>query len=174
MLDHGHSSSKPDLDTTQGKDDQTAFAMPTVVSRLFLFSLKEVLAARYGLAATVDIIREGGRLAGRRFAENALDLNGAMDYFINNTQNALMQMNLGALRMEKAEERCLEFTLTLVKDPAYCRLPHTQAESGCYDEGFLEGVLEAYMGKQYRVRQVDCWENGERTCRFEARPECDI
>jgi len=172
MSNREDSSSNPDPHAADnaGNGGQNS-GMPAIVSRLFLYALKDVLAARYGPAEAVDVIREGGRLAGRRFAKNVLDLTGALDYFVNNTQNTLMKMKLGALRMEKVEEGCLEFTMTVKKDPEYCGLPITEAESGCYDEGFLSGVLEAYAGKKYRVRQVDCWENGERTCRFEAKLE---
>ncbi|MEG0016657.1 MAG: 4-vinyl reductase, partial [Gordonibacter sp.] len=35
-----------------------------------------------------------------------------------------------------------------------------------YDEGFLAGILNVYSGKTYRVREIDCWANGARVCRF--------
>ena len=27
-------------------------------------------------------------------------------------------------------------------------------------------ILQAYTGKPYEVREVDCWANGDRVCRF--------
>ncbi|MEA4934625.1 MAG: 4-vinyl reductase, partial [Lawsonibacter sp.] len=38
-----------------------------------------------------------------------------------------------------------------------------------YDEGFLSGVLESYSGKKYEVREIDCWANGSRVCRFHGK-----
>ncbi len=104
MSDRENSSSECNSETTgPGSGDGVVdSAMPAIVSRLFLYALKDVLAARYGPAEAVDVIREGGRLAGRRFAKNVLDLTGA-GLFLNHTQNTLMKMKLGALRMEKVE-----------------------------------------------------------------------
>ena len=39
-----------------------------------------------------------------------------------------------------------------------------------YDEGFLAGVLHAFNGHEYRVKEVDCWGSGDRVCRFTVDP----
>jgi predicted hydrocarbon binding protein len=38
-----------------------------------------------------------------------------------------------------------------------------------YDEGFIGGILDTYVGRPFSVREVDCWASGERVCRFEVR-----
>ena len=45
-------------------------------------------------------------------------------------------------------------------------LPVTNETVCNYDEGFIAGILEAYTGKKYDVREVDCWASGDRVCRF--------
>ncbi|MCK5055523.1 MAG: 4-vinyl reductase, partial [Candidatus Aminicenantes bacterium] len=31
------------------------------------------------------------------------------------------------------------------------------------------GILEAYTGKAFRVKEIDCWASGDRVCRFDVR-----
>jgi uncharacterized protein len=38
-----------------------------------------------------------------------------------------------------------------------------------YDEGFISGILKAYSGRDFRVREVDCWATGDRVCRFDVK-----
>jgi predicted hydrocarbon binding protein len=38
-----------------------------------------------------------------------------------------------------------------------------------YDEGFIAGLLECLTGSRFKVKEVDCWCTGDRTCRFDAR-----
>ena len=45
-------------------------------------------------------------------------------------------------------------------------IPVTNETVCIYDEGFFSGILGAYTGKQYDVREIDCWANGNRICRF--------
>jgi predicted hydrocarbon binding protein len=45
-------------------------------------------------------------------------------------------------------------------------LPITNETICNYDEGFIAGILNAYTGKTYEVRELDCWANGDRVCRF--------
>jgi len=37
-----------------------------------------------------------------------------------------------------------------------------------YDEGFIAGLLESFAGAPFKVKEVDCWCTGDRTCRFTA------
>ena len=59
-----------------------------------------------------------------------------------------------------------EITLSVEQDLDCSGLPITNENVCSYDEGFIAGILEAYTGKKYRVREVDCWASGARTCRF--------
>ena len=34
--------------------------------------------------------------------------------------------------------------------------------------GFIAGLLESFTGKAFRVKEIDCWCTGDRTCRFRA------
>jgi predicted hydrocarbon binding protein len=56
--------------------------------------------------------------------------------------------------------------LTVGQDLDCSGLPVTNETVCNYDEGFIAGILEAYTGKKYEVREVDCWANGDRVCRF--------
>jgi len=58
--------------------------------------------------------------------------------------------------------------LTVEEDLDCSGLPVTGDQVCNYDEGFLSCVLKEYMGKDYLVKEVDCWASGVRVCRFEA------
>jgi predicted hydrocarbon binding protein len=35
-----------------------------------------------------------------------------------------------------------------------------------FDEGFIAGIFHVYTGKEFIVKEIDCWSTGDRTCRF--------
>lgn len=142
--------------------------MPVYVYRLFQFTIKDVLAKRFGNEATVDIFRQAGELAGREFASHLLNLELPLDHFISHLRAALEESKIGILRVEKFDAETGDAVLTVGEDLDCSGLPVT-GETVCnYDEGFLAGILKVYTKKDYVVTEVDCWATGSRVCRFEA------
>ncbi len=145
--------------------------MPVLVYRLFQYTLKDVLARKHGEEAAADLYREAGQLAGTELAKNVLDLSGEFDFFTAHLTNVLKELKIGLLRIERADPDNLSFTLTVSEDLDCSGLPVT-GETVCeYDEGFIAGILETYAGRPFRVREIDCWATGDRTCRFTAKGE---
>ena len=140
--------------------------MPVLVYRLFQYTLKDILKRELSDQYAADIFRAAGHLAGIEFAKNALDLSGDFDYFITNLQRMLKELKIGILRIERADLEKLKFTLTVSEDLDCSGLPITDETVCDYDEGFIAGILEAYSGKTFDVKEVDCWASGDRTCRF--------
>jgi predicted hydrocarbon binding protein len=126
------------------------------------------LIARLGPETAYDILREAGKTAGVQFFENMLEHGLGFDDFIANLQLTLREHKLGILRIEKADLESMSFTLTVAEDLDCSGLPFTDEVVCQYDEGFIAGILEAYTGKPFRVKEVDCWASGDRVCRFNA------
>lgn len=145
--------------------------MPVIVYRLFQFTLKDVLAREYDEETACALLRGAGHLAGTQLAKNVLDLSGDIDYFIANLTNKLKELKVGILRIEKADLNSMTFTLTVSEDLDCSGLPISGTTVCDYDEGFIAGILEAYTGKPFEVKEVDCWATGDRTCRFSAQAE---
>ena len=145
--------------------------MPVLVYRLFQYTLKDVLEREYGLEAASELYRSAGHLAGQQFAHNALDLSGDFDFFVANLQRQMQDLKIGIMRIEKADLAAMEFTLTVSEDLDCSGLPITGNTVCDYDEGFIAGILESYSGKKFKVKEIDCWATGDRTCRFTARSE---
>lgn len=145
--------------------------MPVAVYRLFQFTLKDVLAREYDEETACVLLRGAGHLAGTQLAKNVLDLSGDFDYFIANLTNKLKELKVGILRIEKADLNTMTFTLTVSEDLDCSGLPISGNTVCDYDEGFIAGILEAYTGKPFEVKEVDCWATGDRTCRFSAKAE---
>jgi len=140
--------------------------MPVLVYRLMQYTLLDVLNREFGREKANHYLHEAGRLAGTEFARNVLDLHADFDGFIANLQKTLMELKVGIMRVESVSNAAEEIVLTVGEDLDCSGLPIT-GESVCdYDEGFISGILTAYTGKQYSVREIDCWASGDRVCRF--------
>lgn len=139
------------------------------VYRLMQYTMREVLSTRYGSETASDVLRAAGKLAGTEFCRNVLTTDLDFNGFIAELQDQLRKLNVGILRVEKADLEKLELVLTVSEDLDCSGLPVTDEAVCEYDEGFIAGVLQVYTGKEFQVREVDCWATGERTCRFVAK-----
>ncbi|MDR3211543.1 MAG: 4-vinyl reductase [Planctomycetota bacterium] len=140
--------------------------MPVLVYRLMQFTMMDVLSRDMGDTKANDYFRAAGQLAGTEFAKNVLDLKVAFDVFIASLQKALADLKIGILRMENFNPEDGSLILTVGEDLDCSGLPVTDESVCTYDEGFITGILLAYTGKKYDVKEIDCWANGARVCRF--------
>jgi predicted hydrocarbon binding protein len=140
--------------------------MPVLVYRLMQYTMLDVLSKAYGPEQANEYFRQAGFLAGTEFASNTLDLETDFDTFLANLQRVLGELKIGILRMESFDASTGNIVLTVGQDLDCSGLPVTNETVCYYDEGFISGILEVYTGKKYDVREVDCWANGDRVCRF--------
>jgi predicted hydrocarbon binding protein len=140
--------------------------MPVLVYRLMQFTMLDVLTKAYGSNQANELFRDAGYLAGIEFSKAVLDLDVDLDTFIANLQRALEEFRIGILRMEAFDPETGNLTLTVGEDLDCSGLPISNETVCNYDEGFIAGILNAYTGKNYDVREIDCWASGDRTCRF--------
>lgn len=138
------------------------------VYRLMEYCFRDVLEQRYGAEAADDVFREAGRLAGRQFVEHLVGEPGDLGDYVADLQRVLRELNIGILRVEKADVDKGEFVITVSEDLDCSGLPDTGDSICTYDEGFIASLLEQYSGTPFTVKEVDCWCTGDRTCRFTA------
>ena len=141
-------------------------SMPVLVYRLMQFTMLDVLCKAYNPEKANEHFRDAGFLAGTEFAKNVLDLKTDFNTFVANLQKALREFKIGILRMEDFNMETGEVILNVEQDLDCSGLPITNENVCSYDEGFIAGILQAYTGKMYNVREVDCWASGARVCRF--------
>ena len=144
--------------------------MPVIIYRLMQFTLMDTLTRDIGLKKANDYFRAAGFLAGAEFAKNMLNLNLDFDSFISHLQNTMKSLKVGILRMEFFDPDDGRLVLTVAEDLDCSGLPISNENVCVYDEGFISGILKAYTGKNYEVRETDCWASGDRVCRFQADP----
>jgi predicted hydrocarbon binding protein len=144
--------------------------MPVIVYRLMQYTLLDILSDEFGLEKANSYFKKAGHLAGSEFARNVLNLDLEFNNFISHLQQQLKELKVGVLRMEFFNPESGEITLTVGQDLDCSGLPVTNENVCIYDEGFIAGILEVYTGKQYEVKEVDCWASGDRVCRFEGAP----
>ena len=140
--------------------------VPVLVYRLFEYSMNDILNKEFGFDKTNELFRKAGHLAGIEYAKNILPLDNELNTFISALQQSLKNLKIGILRIEKFNDDTGEFILTVAEDLDCSGLPPTDEVVCNYDEGFISGIMEAYTGKPYIVREIDCWANGHRVCRF--------
>jgi predicted hydrocarbon binding protein len=141
--------------------------MTTVaVYRLMQYTMRAVLEKEYGDPKTRALLVQAGRLAGTEFCHNVLDASLPLNKFMAQLHDALLDLSVGVLKVEKSDVENLDFLVTVSEDLDCSGLP-IQGVTVCdYDEGFIEGIFSVYTGKSFDVKEIDCWSTGERTCRF--------
>ena len=155
-------------DIKEGRGD-LGEEMPVLVYRLMQYTMLDVLSKAHGLEQANEYFRQAGFMAGVEFAKNTLDLKLDFNAFISALQKSLEKLKIGILRMEAFDPETGNIVLTVGQDLDCSGLPITNENVCNYDEGFIAGILEAYTGKKYEVREVDCWANGDRVCRFSGK-----
>ena len=140
--------------------------MPVIVYRLLQYTLLDVLSKAHGNEQANEYFRKAGYLAGNEFAKHMLDLKADFNGFIANMQDVLEKLKIGIFHMEDFDPETNNIILTVGQDLDCSGLPETNETVCNYDEGFISGILEAYTDKKYEVREVDCWANGDKVCRF--------
>lgn len=113
-----------------------------------------------------------GKLAGEHFCRNLLSVDLKLDEFVAQFQKTLKDLEIGVLRVEKLDIDTLDMTLTVAEDLDCSGLPISEETICTYDEGFIAGILNTYTGKEFSVKEVDCWASGDRVCRFAVNVLC--
>jgi predicted hydrocarbon binding protein len=141
------------------------------VYRLMQFTLRDILIRDLGVEKADRIIFEAGKQAGREYCENILtekqDLNGLFA----DLQRSMKELGIGIFRVESADYKKGSFVVTVAEDLDCSGIPVCSEEICTYDEGFISGLLLAYSGRDFKVKEVDCWGTGERVCRFTVDPK---
>ncbi|MCU0725769.1 MAG: 4-vinyl reductase [Planctomycetes bacterium] len=140
------------------------------VYRLMQFTLRDVLIREFGVEAADRVFLEAGRTAGRHFYGNLITKKDDFHGFMADLQRVLRELRIGILRVEKADLDGLTFTLTVAEDLDCSGLPMCNETICTYDEGFIGGLLYAHTGREFTVKEVDCWCSGDRVCRFMVTP----
>ncbi|MDQ5985716.1 MAG: hypothetical protein CSYNP_01432 [Syntrophus sp. SKADARSKE-3] len=144
--------------------------MDVAVYRLMQFTLRDVIIQEFDTETADRIYFKAGELAGKELFKNAITQKKDFGAFIKELQDLLAALKIGILRVEKSDMAKMEFTLTVAEDLDCSGLPVCDETNCTYDEGFISGLLLAFSGKEFTVKEVDCWCSGERVCRFDVRP----
>ncbi|MCC8189292.1 MAG: 4-vinyl reductase [Planctomycetes bacterium] len=139
------------------------------VYRIFQFALRDVLEQRLDTEAADEIFREAGVVAGRAFFEKYCKEATDVSSLASIIQSRFKEMSIGIVRFEEVDLDNMTFQLTVDEDLDCSGLPDTSDQICVYDEGLIKGILDAFTGKNFSVKEVDCWCTGERTCRFRAQ-----
>lgn len=141
------------------------------VYRLMQFVFRDVLETHYGAEQADALFYEAGKVAGIEFYKKFCSNTNNLNEFVRTLQEILRELGIGIMRVEQADLEQGSFVITISEDLDCSGLPELDYEVCVYDEGFISGLMESFTGKKFKVREVDCWCTGDRTCRFTAQAE---
>lgn len=138
------------------------------VYRLLQYTLRDVLEEELGHQKTDEMFRKAGAIAGREFYNKFCLESEDISSLVTTIEEKFKELGIGIFRVESINLEDMSFTLNVEEDLDCSGLPDSSEQICVYDEGFIQGILESYTGKKFKVREVDCWCTGARTCRFSA------
>jgi uncharacterized protein len=141
------------------------------VYRLMQFTLRDVLIRDFGVEKADRVFFEAGKKAGQEYYQNVLTDKGDLNHFFADIQRTMKELAIGIFRVESADLQRGSFVLTVDEDLDCSGIPVCSEQICTYDEGFIAGLLLAYSGKDYLVKEIDCWGSGARVCRFTVAPK---
>ena len=144
--------------------------MDVSVYRLMQFTLRDVLIKQFDTETAEGIFYGAGQHAGKIFCQELINKENNFNDFVAELQDKLKELKIGILRVEQADIDAMNFTLTVAEDLDCSGIPVCDEQICTYDEGFINGLLLEYTGKDFDVKEVDCWCSGDRVCRFDVKP----
>jgi predicted hydrocarbon binding protein len=141
------------------------------VYRLMQFTLRDILIRDFGVEKTDQIIFEAGKKAGQEYCEHILTAKQDLNGLFADLQTTMKELGIGIFRVESADYEKGSFVVTVAEDLDCSGIPVCAEQICTYDEGFIAGLLLAYSGKDFTVKEVDCWGSGGRVCRFTVDPK---
>lgn len=138
------------------------------VYRLMQFCFRDVLEQRLGSEEADRIFYDSGYLAGRQFYQHLIGPQEDINVMVSKLQTVARDMGIGILRIEEVDLDRGWLVLTVSEDLDCSGLPESGEQLCTYDEGFIAAILESFSGCAFKVKEVDCWCTGDRTCRFTA------
>ena len=141
------------------------------VYRLMQYTLRDVLVRRFGHEQANLVFFEAGKRAGQAYYKNILTQKNSLNEFFADIQRTMKELNIGIFRVESANAERGSFVIVVEEDLDCSGIPFCAKQICIYDEGFIAGLLLEYTGKDYNVKEVDCWGSGARVCRFTVIPK---
>jgi uncharacterized protein len=145
--------------------------MHLTVYRLMQYTLRDILIRDYGVETADRVFFEAGKKAGEEFCRNLLAETANLNSFVAGVQRAMKDLGMAIFRVESSDADKGSFVITLSEDVDCSGLPVVDEEICVYDEGFIAGLLQGHTGKDFNVKEVECWGRGDRICRFNADPK---
>lgn len=160
-------------DVVEGRPNLGA-TMDVSVYRLMQFTLRDVLIKEFNVKTADKIFYDAGKFAGKIFCDEFINKENDLNAFLIELKDLLLKLKIGVLRVEQADQNQLIFTLTVAEDLDCSGLPICDEQVCTYDEGFISGIIGEYIGREFIVKEIDCWASGDRVCRFDVRPADEV
>ncbi len=139
------------------------------IYRLMQYTLRDSTIKHTDAQTAGKIVFDAGFNSGKAIYENLIQPVDSFNELIAKVQVVLKELNIGILRVEKSDLEKMAFTITVAEDLDCSGLPMEDEVICTFDEGLIAGILEAYTGDKFIVKEVECWCTGARVCRFDAK-----
>lgn len=140
--------------------------VPVSVYRSMQYSLRHVLSTEFDRYFADAVLFKAGKLVGEKYCRDFLNVGLDFSEFFSELKRILLEQKIGILTIERVDLENMEFLLTMEEDLDCSGLPFIDATVCNFNEGFIAGIMKVYTGKEFDVKEIDCWGTGGRGCRF--------
>ncbi len=137
--------------------------------RLLYMTLRHELNSRLGKETSKEIFVAAGKLAGKEIFQNLIGDVANLTDLMTKIANLFDDLKVSIFKVEKADEKKMEFMLTISEDLDCSGVPEDGETKCAWDEGLIAGILSGFFKVATTAREIDCWATGAGICRFEVK-----
>ena len=128
-----------------------------ILYRVMQYTFHEIAVKQFGNDESNRLFYEAGNIAGRFFFDNFLvkDKDLPLDSFLEKLRAVLDENCIRFLRIDSVNEAAGEFAISVAAGFEGDALDAIKLADCDYDNGFVEGVLFKYAGKDFKAKGVN-------------------
>jgi uncharacterized protein len=134
--------------------------------RTLLYSVKKSLEDHFGEEKAREFLNQTGNRAGQAFYRHIIGDVADLDEFTATVKTTFKNMLIGNVEFDSIDLDSGKLVITVAEDVDCSGLPNQGKEVCVFSEGLISGLLEAFTGKPFSVREASCWASGDDKCRF--------
>lgn len=141
------------------------------IYRLYSYSLRAVLEAKYRKEESDRIIYQAGKLAGSTIFNSLMSSVSDAEQMFVKMQEIFLKSKIGKVNIDNIDAKHEMYSLVISEDLDCSGLPVDGTTKCTFDEGLISGILSSFFKKEFITKEWRCWGTGEKYCLFKSYPK---